>query len=260
MVAPMYYRAEAAWNDRDERAAIAAESKQIVGLGSDTPDAYLAWSLVALADGHKGGDRFRQANYLRGSVRTATGLADLALKRNPEVALAHLHRAFLYLVAGSPDAAQRELALAEALAKRGFHARLYAAVIQDDRGRLDRADAQLIEAERAATHPHHYTMVNRARVRVAQSGGNRDLEEQLHFENIEMNPASAYAYGSYGDFLLRARRNEEAIARYEQAAALERYPAVVRGLDKARLRLRLSRSKANRPVIEGGLASEPPRK
>jgi Tfp pilus assembly protein PilF len=255
----IYYRAEAAWNDREERVAIAAESKRLAAQRTDAPNAYLAWSLVTLADGHKGGDRFQRANYLRGSVRAAVVVADLALKRYPDVSLAHSHRALLHLVSGELEAAQRELEVAETLAKPGFHSQLYAAVIDDEAGRRVRAHELLIQAERFATHPHHYTMVNRARVRVARRDGDRELEEQLHLENIEMNSGSAHAHGSYGDFLLRVRRTEEAALRYERATAIERYPAAVRGLDKARLRLRLAQPKAERPTIRRGLASEPSR-
>ena len=258
-VAEIYYRAEAAWNDRDERAGIAAESRRMVFQDTGAADAYLAWSLVALADGHKGGDRFRPANYLRGSVRAASQLADLALEQSPDAAPAHVHRALLHLVAGKPATAQRELEVAAGLAKAGFHAQLYAAVIEAERGRSGRAHALLSEAERFATHSHHYTMINRAHVRVAQSDGDHDLEEQLHLEMIEMNPSSAHAHGSYGDFLLRVRRTEEAIMRYEDAAAIERYPGAVRGLEKARLRLRLSPRKAKRPPVQRGLVSEPTR-
>ena len=177
------------------------------------------------------------------------------LDLNPRFALAHSHRALLHLLRREPDAALRELAEARRLEPSGFHSALYAAVLADDRGHFDRGCELLDEAEGAVTHPHQYTMLNRVRVRVARSQGNRTLEEKLHLANIESNPSDAHAYGSYADFLLRVRRIEEAVAHYEHATAIQRYPGAIRGLEKARLRMRLSRSRTRQAIGQSGLAS-----
>lgn len=141
------------------------------------------------------------------------------------------------------------------LEPQAFHAALYSAVLEDALRDSKRAHEFLAEAESAATHTHHDTALNRVRVRVARRDGDRSLEEQLHLENIALNPASADAHGSYADFLLRERRSREAVARYEQATAIRRYPEAIRGLEKARFRLRLSGAKTADPIAQGGLAS-----
>ena len=157
-------------------------------------------------------------------------------------------------MSGDLDAAQGELASARRLQPIEFHSALYAAVLAHERGQPGRVAEFLAEAETSATQPPHYTMLNRVRVRIARSVEDRLLEERLHLENIELNSGNAHAHGSYAHFLLRYRRYEEALARYELAIAIQRYPGAVRGLEKARFRLSLSRPETRRSLRQGGLA------
>ena len=215
-----------------ERAS--AEISRARQIDPQDPWVALASAELVVALGYRSGDAFRGRNYAPEAIKQAEGLLQIALRANPPIARAYRAQALLQILRGQRRQAWETLNTAYALEPEHHRPWLLRAVIARQMKDPQRARTQLDEAERWADSDVARIAVLRQRVRLERLYGTPEVELDQLRAIIEIDPSAAHAHGNLGAALLRMKRYEQAVAAFERALSIERYPLAEQQLERAR--------------------------
>lgn len=200
----------------------------------DDPWGYLGLAKASLIGGYQSGSRFESGNFVPESVDNARALVEHALKLNPDLSRAHSMRARLQIIEGEYREAWDTLNTAHELDPDDFHPWYLMGVLNRYYQEYDQSRRMLRRAMAASVHPYQKRWVLGQRKEIAEATNDADAEEKVHREIVTTFPDRAHGHGNYGAFLLEQKRYEDAIAQYEKALEIQRYPLAEQQLEKAR--------------------------
>jgi tetratricopeptide (TPR) repeat protein len=194
--------------------------------------AYIAEADLILDEGYLIGDRFDSSSYHPESLDSALDAALHAVELDSlnNTAAAVLARA--YVIKGDNETA---FALMRKVYERDptdFYPPFILGHIYLKSENPAQAIPHLEQAERLAKLGFQKYAAKSALSDVYFQCGRPDDEERLDKELIRMDPDDAYSYESYGSFLVRQGRLNEAIANFRKGAALKPYPHILWLLDQ----------------------------
>jgi tetratricopeptide (TPR) repeat protein len=195
---------------------------------------FLASSAQVRTAGYKYDTWHEARNFQPGTLEKSAELARKATEVDPKLAEAHVQLARVYIPLGQVAQAQRELGIAHQLEPEAFSVWFEQAVLSWKDADGPKARKALEGARARAKTNAQLLAINGLLERMAK-GRDDDREiERIKKENIALLPGSPWGYANYGAFLLDRGRYDEAVAQYEKALSLGKYPLAEDQLAKAR--------------------------
>jgi tetratricopeptide (TPR) repeat protein len=187
-----------------------------------------------LVAGYTIGDWYDLNTFPGDVVPQALAHAKQALALDPNLGMAHAHLARLLIVRKEFHEAAQHLAKAKELDPNSFYPWYFQGIWHEKQGQVVEANQAFDRAQQYAALPHHPMFIMKHREIVAKLGGDFSLQEKLLKESIGLNPASAYSYGSYAEFLMCKGRYREAIVQWEKSIRITPYGRAVSQLETAK--------------------------
>lgn len=203
---------------------------------ADEPWVAIAVSRAMLEVGFRSGDRHRKRSYTPEAVGKALEYAQRGATLAPADSIAQSQLARVQIIRGDLKTAWYTLNRAHEADAGNFYAWYLRGVLFVQMKDTAKASTALDEAERRATRPYQVRVVLQERMGIAKLNRDLDAEERLHLAIIALNTKNPHSHGNYGAFLLTHKRYDEAIAQYETALSIARYPLAEKQLEKARRR------------------------
>ncbi len=203
---------------------------------ADEPWVAIAMSRAMLEMGYRSGDRYRKRSYTPVAIDKALEYAERGATLAPADSEAQSQLARVQIIQGELKTAWYTLNRAHDADAGNFSPWYLRSVIFVQMKDTAKASMALDEAERLATRPYQVRVVLQERMGVAKLNRDLDGEERLHLAIIALNTRNPHSHGNYGAFLLTHKRYDEAIAQYETALSIARYPLAEKQLEKARRR------------------------
>lgn len=205
-------------------------------VNADEPWVAIAMSRAILEMGYRSGDRYRNRSFLPEAIVEALKYAQRGIALAPGNSVAQSQLARVQIINGDLKTAWYTLNRAYEADAGNFYPWYLRGVIFVRMKDAAKAEMALAEAERLATRPYQTRIVLQERMGVAKLNHDLDAEDRLNLAIIALDPKDPHSHGNYGAFLLTHKRYDEAIAQYETALSIARYPLAEQQLEKARRR------------------------